>query len=256
MLAGLFIFVELRSPEPLIPLDIFRNRIVSLASLHGVFAAMTLVGTLNFLPLFVQSVHGTDAIAAGRILMPYILPWVVAATTGGRLVLKLGYRRVVLCGMAFIIVGAVFLARMNTETSTLWLSVYVALLGVGGGFTMASLMIAAQHAVKGTQLGTTTSIVLFARSIGAATGTAIMGALMNWRLERELSQGGKGFLEARGHDLAASVLPQTETGDEPRVDRDSPASVRELIATCVRSRARSGNLRPGSFAADPGRQRA
>ena len=169
-LACLFIFIELRSPEPLIPLDIFRNRMVRLASIHGVFAGMTLVGTLNFLPLFVQAVHGTDAIAAGRILMPYILPWVFSATTGGRLVLKFGYRKVVLLGMAFIMVGAVFLARVNPETSTLSLSIYVALLGVGGGFTMASLMIAAQHAVKGTQLGVTTSFILFARSIGAATG--------------------------------------------------------------------------------------
>ena len=208
-LAGLFIFIELRSPEPLIPLDLFRNRMVSLASIHGVFAAMTLVGTLNFLPLFVQAVHGTDAIAAGRILIPYILPWVFSATTGGRLVLKFGYRKVVLLGMAFIIVGAVFLARVNPETSTLSLSIYVALLGVGGGFTMASLMIAAQHAVKGTQLGVTTSLVLFARSIGAATGTAIMGVLINWRLDSELNRGGQQFLKARGNDLAATVLPQS-----------------------------------------------
>lgn len=211
LLGVLFIYIELKSPDPLIPLDIFRNRIVSLASIHGFFAAMTLLGTLNFLPLFVQSVKGTDAITAGRILMPYVLPWVVAATMGGRLVLRIGYRRVVLAGMAFMILGAFFLSRLSPDNTILSMSFYVALLGIGGGFTMASLMIAAQHAVKGTQLGVTTSLVLFCRSIGAAVGVAVMGALMNWRLGRLIASGPPG-VQARGHDLASTVLPQTRQG--------------------------------------------
>ena len=214
LLGILFVYIELKVPDPLIPLDIFKNRMVGLASLHGFFAAMTLLGTLNFIPLFVQSVKGTDAITAGRILMPYVLPWVVAATMGGQMVLKIGYRKVVLAGMVFMIVGAFFLARLSPTNSMLSLSVYVALLGIGGGFTMSSLMIAAQHAVKGTQLGVTTSLVLFCRNIGAAFGVAVMGALMNWRLGQMILAGPPG-VQAHGHNLAATVLPQTREGMNP-----------------------------------------
>ena len=116
LLGMLFVYIELKVPDPLIPLDIFKNRIVGLASLHGFFAAMTLLGTLNFIPLFVQSVKGTDAITAGRILMPYVLPWVVAVTMGGQLVLKIGYRKVVLAGMVHDC-GCLFLARLSPTNS-------------------------------------------------------------------------------------------------------------------------------------------
>ncbi|MEP7274296.1 MAG: MFS transporter, partial [Acidobacteriota bacterium] len=109
-LAVLFVWIESRSPDALIPLDLFRNRIVLLAIIHGLFAGMSLLGTLNFLPLFVQSVHGTDAIQAGKILIPYIIPWVLGAPLGGRLILRFGYRPVVAVGMLLIITGATLLS--------------------------------------------------------------------------------------------------------------------------------------------------
>ena len=209
LLLLLFIRIELRSPDPLIPLDLFRNRIVGLASLHGVFAGMALFGTMNFLPLFVQAVHGTDAISAGKILIPYIIPWVVGAPLGGRLILRFGYRPIVAVGMFLIVAGAVLLALVDAQTDRLTLSIDAALMGMGGGLTMASLMIAAQHAVSGSRLGVTTATVQFARSIGAATGTAIMGGLMNWKLELELVRGHSELAMISGKDLSKVILPET-----------------------------------------------
>ncbi len=209
LLTLLFIRIEARSEDPLIPLDLFRNRIVALAMIHGLFAGMALLGTLNFLPLFVQSVHGTNAIEAGKILIPYIIPWVLGAPLGGRLILRFGYRPVIAIGMLLIISGAALFAQVSAETNRLQLSVYAAVMGLGGGLTMASLMIAAQHAVPGFRLGVATSIVQFARSIGAAVGTASMGALMNWRLAAEIARGKSGLQGLVGKDLSAILLPET-----------------------------------------------
>jgi MFS family permease len=170
---------------------------------------MALFGTMNFLPLFVQAVHGTDAIVAGKILIPYIIPWVVGAPLGGRLILRFGYRPIVAVGMFLIVAGAALLALVDAQTDRLTLSIDAALMGMGGGLTMASLMIAAQHAVSGSRLGVTTATVQFARSIGAAIGTAIMGGLLNWKLELELVRGHSELALISGKDLSKVILPET-----------------------------------------------
>ncbi len=186
-LAAIFVRIERSHAEPLIPLNIFQNRVVTIAALHGMFALMALIGTMSYLPLFVQAVIGTNAAEAGRILIPFIIPWVLSSIIGGRLILRFGYRPLVLTGMISMLIGSAMLAQVSPGTTRLRLSLDVIFLGMGGGLTMATLMIAAQHAVAPTQLGITTSTVQFARSIGAAFGTAIMGSLMSWRLSHLLA---------------------------------------------------------------------
>jgi EmrB/QacA subfamily drug resistance transporter len=186
-LAAIFVLIERSHAEPLMPLSIFQNRVVTIAALHGMFAMMALLGTMSYLPLFVQAVIGTNAAAAGRILIPFIIPWVLSSIIGGRLILRFGYRPLVLTGMISMLIGSVMLAQVSPETTRLRLSFDVIFLGMGGGLTMATMTIAAQHAVPPTRLGITTSTVQFARSIGAAFGTAIMGALMSWRLSHLLA---------------------------------------------------------------------
>lgn len=230
LLGWLFIRVERRAADPLIPLELFGNRIVALATLHGLFMGMTLLGTMNYLPLFVQAVIGTDAIAAGKILMPYILPWVLTATLGARLILRFGYRPIVLAGMVSILAGAGMLAQVSETTSRLELSFFAGLMGIGGGLTMASLMMAAQHAVAGNQLGVTTSTVQFARSIGAALGTASMGAIMNWWLVRELARGGGEIARLSGHDIATIILPETRK----LLSSDAAAYLQRALAGSLR----------------------
>jgi EmrB/QacA subfamily drug resistance transporter len=172
-LAAIFVLIERSHAEPLMPLSIFQNRVVTIAALHGMFAMMALLGT--------------NAAAAGRILIPFIIPWVLSSIIGGRLILRFGYRPLVLTGMISMLIGSVMLAQVSPETTRLRLSFDVIFLGMGGGLTMATMTIAAQHAVPPTRLGITTSTVQFARSIGAAFGTAIMGALMSWRLSHLLA---------------------------------------------------------------------
>jgi EmrB/QacA subfamily drug resistance transporter len=210
LLFVLFVRIEKRHPEPLLPLDLFRNRVVAMATMHGLFSMMALIGTMSFLPLFVQAVIGTNAAEAGKILVPFIIPWVMTAIIGGRLILRFGYRPLVLTGMALMLIGASMLAQVSIETTRTRLSFYLIFLGMGGGLTVAILTIAAQHAVARTQLGVTTSTVQFARNIGAALGTAIMGALMGWRLSHLLRDAPAEIAHmANQSEIGSIVRPET-----------------------------------------------
>ncbi|MGH9851390.1 MAG: MDR family MFS transporter [Blastocatellia bacterium] len=232
-LTALFIRIERRSPEPLIPLDLFHHRVVIVATANGLFAGMMLFGSMIYLPLFVQAVIGTTATQAGEVLTPYILAWVVAAIAGGRLMLRLGYRPVVIAGMLLMLAGSFLLARVDVNTTRLDLTLAVIPIGMGGGLTLASLMIGAQHSVPRNRLGVVTSAVQFARSIGAALGIGMMGAVMTWRLSRELARGSGELanLAARHSDIAALVRQTTRAALSPA----SAAFLQRALATSLRS---------------------
>jgi EmrB/QacA subfamily drug resistance transporter len=232
-LAALFIRIERRSPEPLIPLDLFHNRVVIVATANGLFAGMMLFGSMIYLPLFVQAVIGTTATQAGEVLTPYILAWVVAAIAGARLMLRVGYRPIVIAGMLLMLAGSLLLARVGVSTTRLDLTLAVIPLGMGGGLTLASLMIGAQHSVPRNRLGVVTSAVQFARSIGAALGVGAMGATMTWRLSRELARGSGELanLAARHSDIAALVRQTTRAALSPA----SAAFLQRALASSLRA---------------------
>src|SRR5262249_47230847 len=148
-----YVHIEKSHPDPLIPMELFRNPIVMMATLHGMFAMMALLGTVNFLPLFVQAVIGTGAIAAGNILMPFIISWVLTSIVAGRMILRFGYKPLVLAGMAAMLLGSSMLAVAAPHTTRLVLSLDVILMGIGGGLVTVPLTIAAQHGVPRNLLG-------------------------------------------------------------------------------------------------------
>src|SRR5262245_30640890 len=233
LLTAVFIRIERQSPEPLIPLDLFNNRVVIVTSAHGLFAGMMLFGSMIYLPLFIQAVIGTTATQAGEVLTPYFLAWVAAAVAGGQLMLRLGYRPIVIAGMLLMFAGSLMLARVDVNTTRLYLTYAVIPLGMGGGLTLASLMIGAQHSAPRARLGVVTSTVQFARNIGAAMGVGAMGAVMSWRLSRELSRGGGELanVAARHSDIAALVRQTTRASLSPA----SAAFLQRALATSLRS---------------------
>jgi MFS family permease len=232
-LTALFIRIERLSAEPLIPLDLFHHRVVGVTAAHGLFAGMMLFGSMIYLPLFVQAVIGTTPTQAGEVLTPYIVSWVFAAIAGGRLMLRFGYRLVVLAGMSLMIAGSVLLASVGIETTRLYLALAVIPMGMGGGLTLASLMIGAQHSVPRSRLGVVTSTVQFARNTGAAIGIGAMGGVMSWRLSGELSRGGGELASlAAGHsDIAALVRHTTRSALSPA----SAAFLQRALATSLRT---------------------
>jgi EmrB/QacA subfamily drug resistance transporter len=232
-LIAIFIRIEGRSHEPLIPLNIFHNRVVVVTAAHGVLAGVMLFGSMIYLPLFIQAVIVTTATQAGEVLTPYILAWVGAAIVGGRLMLRMGYRPIVIVGMALMIAGSLPLAMVDVNTTRLYLTLAVIPLGMGGGLTLASLMIGAQHSAPRGRLGVVTSTVQFARSIGAALGVGVMGAVMSWRLGRELARGGGELanIASRHSDIAALVRQTTRSALSPF----AAAFMKQALASSLRT---------------------
>ncbi len=233
LLVVVFIRIERRQPEPLIPLDLFHNRVVVVTAAHGLSAGMMLFGSMIYMPLFIQAVIGTTATQAGEVLTPYILAWVAAAIIGGRLMLRLGYRPVVIAGTLLMLAGSLPLARVDVDTTRLYLTLAVIPLGMGGGLTLASLMIGAQHSAPRARLGVVTSTVQFARSIGAALGVGVMGAVMSWRLSRELARGGGELasIASRHNDIAALVRQTTRASLSPA----AAAFMQRALASSLRA---------------------
>lgn len=185
-LLGLFIWVETRAKDPIIPFSMFRNRTVSVAVAAGFLAGIAMFGGISFIPLFAQGSLGMTATQAGSLLTPLMLSWVSMSIIGGRLLLKVGFKSITLAGFIVMTVGFVMLAVFRRDTPSVWLYVDLVLIGCGLGLTMLTLLIAVQQAVQRTQLGVATSLNQFSRAIGGAFGVAIMGAVLTSGLASNL----------------------------------------------------------------------
>ena len=182
----LLLWVERRAADPVLPLSLFRDRLFSTATAHGVLTGWALFGSVSFIPLFVQAVLGTSATQAGITLTPLLLGWVMASIIGTRLMLTIGYRRLGLIGTASFTVGAFLMAQAGMNTSQTSIMFFVTLMGIGMGLSIPSYLIAVQTSVNRRQLGTATSTLQFSRSIGGTLGVSVMGAALSARLASNL----------------------------------------------------------------------
>jgi EmrB/QacA subfamily drug resistance transporter len=224
-LAALFVWVELRVKDPIVPFKLFRNRVVTVAVVAGFLAGVGMFGAITFVPLFAQGALGATATEAGSFLTPLMLSWVGLAVIGGRLLLRVGYRPTSIVGFSLLTLGFVLLSNFGRETPRVWLYVDLVLIGAGLGLTMLTLLIAVQQAVPRGQLGIATSLNQFSRSIGGAFGVAVMGAVLSAGLAshlNQIAQGGAGALTPeRAAELAANpnalIEPQARATLSPAV---------------------------------------
>jgi EmrB/QacA subfamily drug resistance transporter len=181
-----FVAVERRAAEPLVPLRLFANRMVVAAVTTGFLAGMAMFGAISFVPLFLQAVAQTSATGAGLVLTPFILGWVVLSVVSARLVLRIGYRTVVVAGMTCLTVAFILFSRWGVALTREVAMRDVLLAGIGMGMTMVPMLIAVQSAVPRSDLGAATALTQFFRAVGGAVGLALMGAVMERRLRADL----------------------------------------------------------------------
>jgi EmrB/QacA subfamily drug resistance transporter len=175
-----FIRVQLRVPEPIMPLRLFRVRAVSIAcSLAGV-SNISMFAVAAFIPLFLQVVTGSSATSSASLLLPNVLGVVVGSIIAGQLVVRTGrYKIFPIIGTSSMAVGLLILGLLTPDTSRLLVGVAMAMVGIGAGVTLPIMMIAAQNAVPFKDLGVTTSAVNFVRTISSTVGLAVFGAIFN-----------------------------------------------------------------------------
>lgn len=179
LLGGWFLSVERRAQDPIMPLALLGDRLVSAVTVSGFLLGVAMFGALSFVPLFVQTVMGGTATQAGSAMTPLLLGWVMTSLIAGRLLPKFGYRPLILTGLSLVSCGFVGLLSVTRGSGLGWLYLYVGLMGVGMGGAMLSLMLALQNAVTRAHLGIATSLSAFTRSIGGAIGVAVMGAVVS-----------------------------------------------------------------------------
>ena len=173
-----FIGNERRAVEPIIPLDLLNERLVASVAVCGFLVGISVFGAISFVPLFVQAALGGEPTQAGTALTPLLLGWVTMSFVTGRLVLRVGYRMMVVSGLTLVTGGFAGLAQIGHDSPVWWLRTDLALMGMGMGMTMLTLVLAMQSAVDRSRLGVATSLGQFTRSIGGAVGVAVMGAIV------------------------------------------------------------------------------
>lgn len=188
VLLGLFVLVELRVDEPILPMGLFKNPIFTVSSSVSLIIGIAMFGGISFLPLFLQVARGASATNSGLLLTPMMAGMLVTSILAGRAVSNSGkYRALPIAGTGIATVALFLFSTMSATTSYVQTSLYMVILGVGFGLTMQILVLAVQNSVPVRDLGVATSATNFARSIGGSVGVAIYGAIFSSRLAVELA---------------------------------------------------------------------
>jgi EmrB/QacA subfamily drug resistance transporter len=175
-----FVFVERRATEPVLPLHLFSNRGFSVTSIVGFIVGFAMFGAITYLPLFFQIVHGESPTTSGLQLLPLLGGLIICSTGSGIVISKTGrYRIFPIAGTALLTIGLLLLAQVGIATSLVISGLYMFVLGIGLGCVMQVLVLIVQNAVPYSELGVATSGATFFRSIGGSFGTAIFGAIFS-----------------------------------------------------------------------------
>jgi EmrB/QacA subfamily drug resistance transporter len=186
---GLFVLAERRATEPLLPLRLFTRNVFSVSVVLSFIVGFALLGTMTFLPTWLQFCHGVSATTSGIRTLPMVTGLFAASITAGTLVSRTGRYRVFPIAGAFVMtIGLVLIARLDEQSSDLYFSLSTLVLGVGIGLAMQVLTIIVQNTVEYRDLGVATSGVTFFRTIGGAFGAAVFGTIYAHQLKPNLAE--------------------------------------------------------------------
>jgi EmrB/QacA subfamily drug resistance transporter len=199
----LFVLVERRALEPILPLHLFRNQIFAADSLLALLVYMILVGLGIYLPLLLQTTLAASATSAGVSLIPFLLSITGGATLSGWLISRFKRNQIILLPGTLIMAGGVFfLTRITPTTGLLTVVSFMIVVGLGIGSIFSVLYPVAQNVLLPTQLGVGSAVIRYLGQIGATLGVAIVGAVVNQSLTNPASN----TQEALTHALQQGFL--------------------------------------------------
>ena len=246
ILGALFVAIEARAKEPIIPLGMFRNRTYTASIVSTFLVSFGFFGAIIFLPRWFQFVNGSSATESGYQIFPLLVGLIGSSIISGILVSKTGrYKIIIVTGLVIMTVGLVLMSQLkaNTDITALWAWMFVT--GAGIGPTLSVFTIVVQNAVPFKQLGVATSNLTFFRQIGGSVGLAITGTIFGTRLVEELpgqltaagvpqqvvsqfAGAGTGTLDnlvGVGGDLGAQILALVPAPFRPAIEPIVPAIV-------------------------------
>jgi EmrB/QacA subfamily drug resistance transporter len=188
VLLAVFVWWERRAIEPLLPLQLFRSSVFSLASAMGFTIGMAMFGAIIFIPLFLQIVYGASPTSSGLRTIPLMAGLLVASILSGRAISRVGrYKAFPIAGTAVLAVGMYLLSLLGVHTAPWVASAYMVVVGVGLGLVMQVLVLVVQNDARPQEIGVATSTATFFRSVGGAFGVAIFGTIFASRLSHRLA---------------------------------------------------------------------
>jgi EmrB/QacA subfamily drug resistance transporter len=217
-----FVFAERRAAEPILPLELFRNRVFSITSAVGFIVGLALFGAITYLPLYLQDVKGHSPTTSGLLILPLMVGLLTASIGSGQLITRFGrYKPFPVAGTAIMVVGLLLLSRLQVDTSTVVTGAYMLVLGFGLGNVIQVLVLAAQNAVDYKYLGVASSGSTLFRQIGGSIGVSVFGAIFANQLASNLA----GKLPPGAHVPSSAA--------NPAVVKQLPAAVRDPFVTAI-----------------------
>jgi EmrB/QacA subfamily drug resistance transporter len=188
-LSAVFIWVESRAAEPILPLSLFRNRSISVSLIAVFLAGFGFFGAIIFVPRWFQVVLGSSATESGYQILPLLAGLIVSSVISGQVISRTGrYRWLIVISMAFLAIGLLLMTQLRGTTSLPEIWFWMVVAGIGIGPTLAAFTIVVQNAAPFTQLGAATGALTFFRQVGGTVGLAIGGTLFGSALATEIPE--------------------------------------------------------------------
>jgi EmrB/QacA subfamily drug resistance transporter len=184
--AILFIYVESRAEDPMLPLSLFKEPVFALCCVSLMVMVMGLLGVVAFLPMFLQAVIGMSATYSGELLVPLMLTSMFGAILSGVMLKRTGYKPWILAGPLIAALGLYLLSTLDGDSSSLEAVGCLMIGGLGLGFTMSNYVVAGQNVVSKRMMGVASSTLTLFRTLGGTIGVTVLGVVVNRRFSDEL----------------------------------------------------------------------
>ncbi|GES30841.1 MFS transporter [Streptomyces angustmyceticus] len=190
VLGAVFVFVETRAKEPIIPLRLFRNKTITLASVASLFVGVAMFSGTVFFSQYFQLARGKSPTMSGVMTIPMIGGLFISSTVSGQIITKTGrWKAWLVSGGVLVTAGLGLLGTIRYDTEYWHIAIFMALMGLGIGMMMQNLVLATQNQVAPEDLGSASSVVTFFRSLGGAVGVSALGAVLANRVTHYVKDG-------------------------------------------------------------------
>ncbi|OXY93375.1 transporter [Streptomyces diastatochromogenes] len=225
VLGALFVLVESKASEPIIPLRLFRNRTITLASLASLFVGVAMFTGTVFFSQYFQLARDKSPTMSGVMTIPMIGGLFISSTVSGQFITRTGrWKAWLVSGGVLVTAGLLMLGSIRYDTEYWKMAIWMALLGLGIGMMMQNLVLATQNQVAPSDLGSASSTVTFFRSLGGAVGVSALGAVMSHRITDYVKDG----IAALSPKYQAALAGSSSTDSIPDMDK-LPAPLRTLM---------------------------
>src|SRR5690625_4803343 len=182
-----FLWRQMKAPSPMMPLNLWKNRLIAFANIATFSSGVIMIGLSSFLPTYVQGVMGYSALVAGFTLTMMSIGWPIASSLTGYIFLKIGFRTTAIIGGCFLLFGSLFFILLDPSKGPIMAGIGSFVVGIGMGMTSTTFIVAIQNNVDWQTRGIATASNMFMRMVGSSLGVALLGGILNNRLNRYMS---------------------------------------------------------------------